>query len=894
MSKPKRSPEDFAAEIRAHLDLESDDLKASGLNEQEARRQAHLAFGSPALTQERLYLHQRVAWLDNLRRDLSFATRTFARNPGFTLTVILTLALAIGANTAIFSLVNALLLKNLPYPHPDRLATLYARYTGVPNAVADGDPINLDGQHWEQLRDSVPSLISAIDNGMTSGINLQSQASPSSPASGQHTQYLHATRVSARYFEVLEIPLYLGRAFTLDEDRPSGPPVAILSYNLWRTTFNADPSILGRTVLLKGVAHTIIGVLPDTPTPLNADIYTALQPSRQGEGGGTNFGAIVRLRDHATWQQADAELNRAWVARAANVRSHNPNATVTFFATPLQRAEVGDLRPKVLVLQLAAGFILLIACANLAGLTLVRTLRRTSEFATRLALGASRGQILRQLWIENLLLALTGGLISIAVGYLALRGLLTLLPENFLPAAAVPTASIPLDLTVLAFTLLTALATSILFGMLPALTTRKIDLRSSIAARSGSGHSSLRLRQALIAGEVALTVVLLAAAGLLIRTLIHLETMPPGFNPTGIMTAKASLDDARFHDPAAFQKFVSASTLAMRQIPGVQNSGMGLSLPYERALNNNIALRDGSQSGREILSAMVYASPGYFETLQVPLLAGRTFTDADTATGQPVAIINQTFATKFLKDQNPIGHYLGKNRLIIGVVGDVAAFPALESLDVPLGTEETLYIPAFQVEASGLTLVHTWFQPSWLVRTDPARTNPAHPTSNLTAQMQHALASVDPNLPFSGFYSMSDLLARRLATQRVEVALLSTMASLALLLSALGIFALVANLVAQRTREIGIRIALGSTIRQAMLNIGQSGLLASAAGLFIGLALCAVALRALHSVLYGIGVYDLPTLAAVFLTLAVVILLASTLPTLRIAPIDPAQTLREE
>jgi len=876
-SKPtKRSPEDFAEEIRAHLALEADDLQAEGLSETEARRRANASFGSRAASQERFILRNRLHWLDTLRLDLRFALRQLLRSPGFTLTVILTLALAIGANTAIFSLVNALLLKSLPYAHPEQLATLYARYTRIPGATAGGSRKSIDGETWELLRDNAPSLLSAVSSGMVSGINLRAQT-----PSGLQVQYLHVGRISAQYLNVLAIQPLLGRNFSAAEDQPGAPQTAILSYSLWQTTFHADPNILGQPITLKGEPHTVIGVLPDAAiTPLNADLYTALQPSRGGEGGGSNYDVIFRLRNGVTWQQADAEINRAFAPLVARFLSTHPATHLAFAAVPLQADATRTLRPQVLVLMLAAGSILLIACANLAGLTLVRMMRRNTEIATRLALGASRWQILRQLWIENLLLALFGGAIGIGVGYLALRGLLTLLPEHFLPVA-----SVPLDGKVLSFTLIAALATSVLFGMLPALTTRRINIRSAIANRGSSSHASLRLRQALIAAEVALTVVLVAASGLLIRTLIHLETLPPGFNPSGIVTAKLSLDDARYHDPAAFQKLLSASLTAMRQIPGVQSAAVGLTLPYERALNDNVTLRGGD--GQPILTATGYATPGYFETLQMPLLAGRTFTDSDTATSQPVAIVNQTFAAKFLHGDNPVGRYLNKNTLIIGVVSDVQAFPALESLDIPVGTEETIYIPASQVDGKGLALIHTWFQPSWIIRS-------AHPSAELTGQMQQALASADPNLPFSGFYSMNDLLSKTLVTQRIEVALLTTMASLALALSTLGIFALVANIVAQRTREIGIRIALGSSIRQAMLHIGRPGVAASTLGLLAGLALSAAALRTLHSVLFGIPVYDPATLVAVVLTLAAATLLATTLPTLRIARIDPTKTLRED
>ncbi|MGB6689325.1 MAG: ABC transporter permease [Terracidiphilus sp.] len=809
--------------------------------------------------------------MQNLSQNLKLAFRQLRRNPGFTATVIVTLALSIGANTAIFSIVNALMLKSLPYAHPERLDTIFARYEGS-GGVFDGRR-SLDGEQWEGLRDNVPSLISALSSGIASGVNLQA---------GEHAQYLHAARVSAHYFDALELQPLLGRTFTADEDRPHGPNAAVLSYSLWRNTFASDRSIIGQAIRLKGTAYTVVGVLPaGAHTPLNADLYTALQPSREGEGAGSNFEVITRLRDGATWQQADAELKRAWADRIARYVSHNPGGRVVYYLVPLQKGETAELRPQALSLMLAAGFILLIACANLAGLTLVRMARRTSEIATRLALGASAWQIQKQLWMETLLLALAGGAAGIGVGFVALRGLLSLLPEAYLPVEGVT-----LDTPVLLFTLSVTLVTSVLFGMLPALAVRKVDLRSSISSRGVVGAETLGLRQLLIGGEVALSVVLLAASGLLIRTLIHLETLPPGFNPDGVMTAKASLDDARYHDPAAFRRLVEESTAAMLRIPGVRNAGMGLSLPYERALNGGVKLHDGPFTGKEVGTDQVYISPGYFETLRIPLIAGRFFTDSDGPNSQPVAIVNRSFARKFFPGIDPVGRSLDQGMRIIGVVSDIQLSSGLDPV-APLQSEETVYSPAAQMDGPGLTLVHTWFQPSWIVRT-------AHPIDGLTAEMQRALADVDPGLPFSGFYAMNDLRAQTLATQRVEVGLLSAMAGLALLLSAVGIFALVANMVAQRTREIGIRIALGSSIGQAMAHIVGSGIRASAFGLIAGLALCAGALRAMRSVLYGVGVYDGPTIAAVVLTLFAITVLAATVPALRVARIDPAKTLREE
>jgi macrolide transport system ATP-binding/permease protein len=805
-----------------------------------------------------------------LGQNLRYGARQLSHHPAFAATVIITLALSIGANTAIFSVVNALVLKSLPYPRPERMGTIFMRIQG-------SEPYEghhwITGEQWELLRDNVPSLVSAVSSGGTSGANLQA---------GQQAQYVHAARISAHYLDVLAVAPLLGRNFTDPEDQPHGPKTAILSYHLWRNTFGGDRDLVGRTIHLKGEPYTVIGVLQQgVVTPMNADLYTALQPSREGEGSGSNFEVITRLRAGATWQQADAELNRAWTEPAAGWARRHPGSSVSYYSVPLQKGQTSELRPKAMALMIAAGFMLLIACANLAGLTLVRMARRRPEIATRLALGASRWQVQRQLWMENLVLACLGGTAGIGIGFAALRGLLLLLPEHFLPVARVP-----LDARVLAFTMAVSLFTSVLFGMLPALAVRRVNLRSSIARGAIASGEGTRLRQLLVAGEVALTVVLLVGSGLLIRTLIHLETLPPGFNPSGVLAAKVSLDDARYHDPATFQKLIRESIAAMRSIPGVKSAAVGLTLPFERTLNEGVRLHNGPQAGKTVGTDVIYTSPGYFATLELPVLSGRDFTYSDRPDTQQVAIVNQTFARKYFPGENPLGRTLDQGTMIIGVVADTQLSSGLNPT-APLQSEETMYIPATQLGPQSLAMVHVWFQPSWIVRT-------AGPVEGLTAQMQRALAGVDSDLPFSGFYRMTDLEAQTLAMQRIEGALLSAMAGLALLLSAVGIFALVANMVAQRTREIGIRIALGSSIRQAMAHVGGSGLRASAAGLLAGLGLCALVLRAMRSVLYGVDVYDAATILAVVTTLAIIALIATVAPTLRIARIDPARTLREE
>lgn len=871
--KKERVERQLDNELQAYVEMVTEEKIAAGVSASEARRTAMAEFGGMEQVKQAVRDHRKGTGFEVIWQDARYGWRQLLRNPGFTAAVVVTLALSIGANTAIFSIVNALMLKSLPYPEPERIGTIFWRVEGA----RPFDGLNdIDGEQWELLRDNVRSVLGAVASSISSGINLQA---------GRSVQYVHAGRVSAHYFEVLGIRLLLGRGFTEEEDRPHGPRAAVLSYGLWRTTFHADPHLLGQAIDLKGEPYTVVGVLPaGAYTPLNAEVYTALQPSRQGEGGGTNYAVILRLRNGANWHQADAELNRAWIAPALRyVDDYHPGSKISFYTVPLQIGQTVDLRPKALTLMLAAGLILLIACANLAGLTVVRMARRTSEIATRMALGASRWHVRRQLWIENLILAFIGGGIGIGVGFLALRGFLSLLPPDYLPVAGVA-----LDGRVLAFTLAASIFTSVLFGMLPALALKRIDLRSFMASRTIAGVERLRLRQVLITGEVALTVVLLAASGLLIRTLIHLESLPPGFNPQGVMTGKASLDDARYRDPAAFDRLLNESATAMEHIPGAQSAAVGLSLPYERALNDGLKLGSGPQRGQQVMTGEIYVTPSYFATLEIPLLAGRGFTNSDRRGTQLVAILNRSFVRKYFGGSNPVGQTLdSEGTIIVGVVEDVALPPHAERIDDPLGSEPIEYIPAAQADPRLIALVHSWFQPSWIVRT-------ARPLEGLTDEMQRAFASVDPGLPFSGFYSMTDHLAEALATQRVEVALLGAMAGLALLLSTVGIFALVANIVAQRTREIGIRIALGSSLSQAMAHVAAPGMRSSAAGLVLGLLLCLGTLRVMRSVLFGVGVYDVPSIVCVVLVLVLVTMCAITIPTLRIAKTDPAATLRED
>ncbi len=814
-------------------------------------------------------------------QTLRFATRQLFAAPGFCLAVVITLALGIGVNTAVFSVLDGFLIRQLPYPEPDRVGALVTHIEGFSKRsgqIASEENDSFDGASWQALTENMTDVTLATYGG-TSGVNLKSDSDGA-------VRYVRESRVSARYFDVLGIPLYRGRSFSMSEDRPHGPLVVVLSYALWNSTFHGDQQIVGKAIHLKGEPYTVIGVLPAKATvPSRADLFTPLQPSTSGECGGENCEIILRLGTGASWPGVNAQLRHVRLPFMAGFEKET-HGRAWVYARPLQTEFANGLENKVSVLMLAVGCILLIACANLAGLTLVRISRREQELATRLALGASRWIIVRQLWAENLVLALFGGAVGVGCSLLILRVF-----ENTLPESMIPMGGLSLNAHVLAFAIGATLLTSLLFGALPALQIRGIDLRSSIASGSRTIARSARpFRQLLIVGEVALTVVLLAAAGLMVRTLVHLESQPPGFDPHNVMTAKASLEDARYRDAGAFNALLSKSVAAMRAIPGVEEAAVGLSVPYERGLNESFAVVDGNHPDPGTGSSLSYITPGYFAALRIPLLVGRLPGETDTASSQPIIIVSQAFGKRFFQEAAPIGRHIrmgNRAYTIVGVVRDVAKKPGMEQ-GAPISNEPVFYIPATQMEQSSINGAHIWFQPSWIVRSR------IWDRSRLTQQMQQAMTKVDPNLPFSGFYSMDELLKETLQQQRVEVLLLTTLSGLALLLSAIGIYALVSNSVVQRTREIGIRIALGSTISQAMVHIGSSGFGAAAAGVACGIGLSFLVLRVFSSEIFGVQVYDPVTLITVPLLLICIAALASLLPTLRITRLQPADTLRVE
>ena len=871
----RRLYHDLSEEMREHLEEKTAEFVQAGMSRDAALAAARREFGNPTLAEERGREVWQWRWLEHLVRDIKLACRQLRRNPGFTFTVLLTLALAVGANTAVFSIVNALLLRPLPYSQPDRLAAVVRYLHGVTSRgqVIDEIEDGQDGQTWELIRDHVTAATFAAEYHGSDGVNLEAN---------HQARYVRDHRVSAAYFAVLGIKPLLGRTFTQAEDTPHGPNAVILSYELWKSLFSSDRKILGQAIDLKGEPYTVVGVMPpNVQTTAPTDLWTPVQPWHGGEGGGDNYHFIMRLHQGATWAQVNAQLR---TFRPEMFNHLLKGASIYLQAQPLQQDLATDKRAPTLMLMGSVGLILIIACINIAGLMLVRIYRRTDEVATRLALGATRVSIIRQVFMEPLLLTAAGGAAGIGLAYLALKPFISLFPADLLPPNG-----ISIDPRVLIFSLVCVAMSALFIGLFPALATRKLEIRPQLSTRASGNIDRSRTRRLLIASEVCLTLVLLAGAGVLVRTLVYLQTLPPGFDARNVTIAKISLDDARYRNAADFRGLVQKSLDALRRIPGVETAAVGLGVPYERGLNDGFKIADGPTAGTSMASSSSYVTPDYFRAFRIPVLGGRAFTNDDPASSEYVAIVNASFARKFFHSTNVIGLHLKLGHdlcAVVGLVGDVTKEPGI-GIHGPLATEPMYYVPATQVSTAYLTLVHTWFQPSWIVRTQ-------HPVSGLNEQLQKALAEVAPNLPFSAFHQMSDLQAKALSDQRLEMMLLTALASLGLLLSLIGVYGLVSNLVAQRRREIGIRMALGCTLPQAMIEVGRSGVFAVGIGLALGIVASVFALRAIASQIFGVRSLDPVTLIAACLLLLTAACLASFAPTLRIARINPAATLRSE
>jgi len=867
-----RFESDLDAELRDHVRKYTDDLIARGVSPQEAELRARREFGRVTAVKEEVRESSGLAWADTIARNFRYAFRVLRKNPAFSLTVIVTLALCIGANTAIFSIVDAMLFRPLPYPDPERLARISVL---VRHPQGEDEETSVDGKTWEYLRDRVHSLDMA----------LHASPGPVNLVVSGTAQYMQQLRVSSGFFRVLGVKPLLGREIDPAEDRPGAAAVAVISHGLWTHALGSDPSIAGKKIVLRGEPFTVVGVMPEgfnSRPP--ADLWTPLRPSTTGEGGGSNYGLLTRVRSGYNIRQAEAELNLVESFPDAEPR-RQPNVSVSLRLVSVQRATADDrqlpLGEPLLLLWAAVGLVLLIGCVNVAGLILARGDARRHEIATRLALGSGKPAVLTQLLSESLLLSGAGGAAGLALGYGALLVLRRL--------AAQPldlTQPINMDLRVLAVTAATAMLTSILSGLYPAWYTTRLDIRESLGAagRAISARRSPWARRGLVVSEVALGMVLLVGFGLVLKTLAHLKGLNPGYDGRDVLTAGLPLQDARYSTAASINQLYDAGLARIREYPGVEAAGVGLTLPYQRALNDGVRVIDGPRATSQNRNTNVtYVTPGYFEALRFRLIRGRLFIGSDRAGSQPVAIVNEAFARRFLKDDDPLGRHLGPNREIVGIVGDVQQV----GFGDPVAPIPNLYLPAGQIEDGYFQLIHTWFAPSWVVRA-------SGPRSAIGAAMQAGVASVDPLLPFASFETMDEIRNKAFGLQRLESVLLGSLAGLALLLSAVGIFGLVTQTVVERTREFGIRLALGASVGRTISAAARSGIVLSAAGIAIGFVLARSAGKLFRALIYHVEATDTMTFTVVAITLLSVATLASLLPSLRIARLDPATTLREE
>lgn len=865
-------------EMEAHLQMQVDDYVAAGMPPDAAWQRARREFGNVRVIREEIYDMNTIAILEHVVRDARYAVRILRRSPGFTLTALLTLALAIGVNTAVFSLVDAALLKPLPYPDPGRLV-LVSSTTRESGGVRED--IAQHGLTWETIRGQASTVDAAVFSSWPAGVNL---------VSGSTASYVRQQRVGSGFFRVLGVAPAIGREFSAEEDAAGGPPAAILGYELWQRLFGGDPSVAGRSITLRGEPFRIVGVMPrGFRTSVEADLWTPLRASRTGEGEGENYTIVARLRGGATLAQARAEI-AALGQEVVQMRPLPDGVTVDFSLVPMQRGLTGPVRDTLLMLWAAVAIILIIACVNLSGLLIARASTRRRELATRMALGSGKTAVLRQLLVESLILGAAGGLLGLAVGYVTLDMLRALTTEMFeLPRH--PSLDLRALLAAAAFSLSAGLA----FGAAPAFVSSRMGVARGLAAGGRTSTASHNWpRKLLLVAQVALCVVLLVAAGLLLRSFAHLRGLEPGFSPEGLTVATISLEDARYRSAARVQQLFTATIDRLRETPGVTGAAVSLGVPYERLLNLGFLPIDGPQAaapGRTMTSAS-YVTAGFFDVMQIGRRAGRTFDARDTAAAPGVAVVSETFARTYFPG-TPYGDVVGRRigiagreREIVGVVGDVQVRPGWGEMG-PLAPMPLTYVPVTQVNDAFLRLVHGWFSPAFVVRGSGLLTD-------TQAAVRRALDASDPLLPLAEVRSMPDVQREAIAPARLLMLMLTTLAVAAVLLAAVGIHGLIATTVTERTREMAIRMALGSTPALAMRAIAAPGTGLALAGVAAGAPLAVLFGSLVRHFIWGVSPGDPATFAGAAILVIAVAAVASVAPATRILRMDPATALRHE
>jgi predicted permease len=819
-----------------------------------------------------------VPWLEDAGRDFRFAVRSLAKMPGFTAIAILVMAVGIGANTAVFSVINTVLLKPLTYPDAQSLVQLMNTSDQGSFPGANVPKFNI----WHQ-QTSIFQDVAGYDTG-GAGLNLTGGSEP------EQVQGIHVT---ADYFRLFGAPVILGRTFTAEEDSPHGGNVAVLSYGLWKRRFGGDPNIVGTNIQLDGQPYQVVGVIGrEFVSEQPGDLWLPFQFDLNSKDMAHYFQVGARLKPGITAQMANARLKLT----ADEFRRTYPPAQGGFGVTSMQEVIVGDTRTSLLVLLGAVGLVLLIACANVANLLLIRATGRKREIATRSALGASRGQIVRQLLTESLVVSLAGGVLGLIFGFAGVRLLLALSPGD-IPRIGENGSAVTLDMNLLMFTLGVSLLTGILFGLVPAVSASRTNLAAALnesSNRSGVGFRSGKVRSLLAISEMALALVLIIGATLLIRTFIKLHAVDPGFDTHNVLTMAMSISGQRFQNTAGVAQLIRDGTERLNAVPGVTSAAAACCLPLQGGFGLPFDVvgrpkgNDPSTGGAGYYSV----SWSYFDAFKAPIVRGRNFTEHDNGSAPGVVIINEAMARQYWPKGNPlddrllIGAGVGPEfaeppRQIIGVVGDMR--------DGGLDTDPapTMYIPVAQMPDK-VTALNSRIAPLWwIVRT---KRDPHTATNAVTV----ALREASGGLPVAHVRSMDEIVISSTSRQRFNMMLLTIFGSSALLMAAIGIYGLMAYSVQQRTQELGIRMALGAQASNIRNMVIRQGLVLALIGVVIGIGGALWLTHFLASFLFGVKAWDPTAFVVTPVLLMAVALFAVWIPARRATRVDPMAALRFE
>ncbi|MGA3201711.1 MAG: ABC transporter permease [Bryobacteraceae bacterium] len=866
--RKKNREQDLDDELAFHLQMETDDQLKKGMNPQEARFAALRQFGGVSRTKE-VYREQRgLPMIETTLRDLRYGWRMLMRTPGFTAAAVLTLGLGIGANTYIFSIVDALLIRPLEFSDPAKPVALWERVSSTGNYRNELAPANfLDWQAQNHVFDHIAAQ-SWWDANL-GGV--------------EHPEHLVGIQVTPDFFAALEAQPVLGRTFLPEEGTPGKDHVAMLSYGLWQDHFAADPSIAGKPVLLNGTEYTVVGVMGSNFNyPSGAQVWAplAFTPFQQHDRGSHDLLGIAHLRAGVSREQAQAEMS----AIAARLARQYPESNTGRDANvmPLLESVVGQERAPFLVLLAAVGIVLLIACANISNLLLARASSRQREMAIRAALGASRPSLIRQWLVESLLLGLLGGVLGVLLAFFCLKAQVIRIPPEF-AVMILGWDKIAINMPVLLFTSAVSIGTGLIFGFLPALRASRLNVGDRLkegAPSAGVGRSRSWLRNALIVAEVGLSVALLATAGLMMKTFVSLERVAPGFNSDRLLTMFVALPEARYTSGQQRASFFEQLIERVATLPGVESAAAANMLPLggmNRTSTFRIEGRPEPKPEEEPEANDRSVSSSYFRTMQIPILRGREFTAQDSATSQPVVAVNEAFARHYWPGENPLGKRMRFSglvethpwRIVVAVVGNIRS-----QLDQPAPDE--MYFPLRQQTESTMALV---------VRTSP---DPRTLAESVRAQV----LALDRDQPVFRVMTMEDLLSFSVTPQRIGGTLMGAFAGFALLLAAMGLFGVIAYTVTERTHEIGIRMALGAKPGEVCRLVVGQGMTLALIGLLLGLPLALGMGRAAAGLLYGVAPDDFATFAGVAAILAIVALAACYIPARRAMRVDPVVALR--